>query len=307
MMGFAWLLSMTIFPVFMPRTAVHSWPDTLTDWCVIRAFEKAGCPGYLRKPPALAAAFVAEVSSAIRLQTFSLRTVELLGQLQTAAELAYEQAGGSAYRALRDAAAAAEDAHLETITDQGGCPRQLVHRQRCEAELATCRHRFASQARTAQRRCARAYWAKQRQQWLRPDLVILLPYDHPILRLATLTPVWWALFIRCLHAEFSRHDLPSTHLLNELPRLRRQARAGGPKILAGLVEDWRAAHADELGLPVRLHYHVLKRRCLPRARYARAWFRSRLPGYQEGYVSRATICDLLEAIPSPRNRDWMAN
>lgn len=291
----------------MPRIVVHSWPDTLTDWCVIRAFEKAGSPGYLRKPPPLSAAFVVEVSSAIRLHTFSLRTVELLGHLQAAADLAYEQAGGSDYRALRDAATAAEDAHLQTITRQGGCPHRLAHRERCEAALAACCHHLASHARAAQRRCARAYWAEQRQQWLRPDLFSLLHYDHPILRLADLTPVWWALFVHCLHAEFSRHDLLGTQLLDALPRLRQQARAGSSKVLAGLVEEWRAAHEDELGLPARLHYHVLERRCRTRARYARAWFRSRLPGYQDGYVSRATMCELLEAIPSPRTRDWTAN
>lgn len=291
----------------MPRTAVHSWPDTLTDWCVIRAFERAGCPGCLRKPPALAAAFVAEVSSAISIHTFSLRAAELVGLLQDAAESAYEQAGGLAYRTLRDAATAAEDAHLESLTRHGGCPLRLAHWERCEAELASCRERFATQAQAAQRRCSRAYWAVQRQQWLRPDLFALLRYDHPILRLAEITPVWWALFVRCLHSEFSRRDLPSAHLLDELPRLRRQARAGGPKVLAALVEDWRAARADELGLPARLHYHVLAPRSQNRARYARAWFRSRLPGYQEGSLRRATLCDLLEAIPSPRVRDWTAN
>ena len=93
----------------MSRHPVRSWPHTLTDWCVIRAFKQAGWPGCLRKPPALAAALVTEVSAAIRFQTFSLRNVELIGLQQAAAESACELAGGDAYRATREAAKDAEN------------------------------------------------------------------------------------------------------------------------------------------------------------------------------------------------------
>jgi len=241
------------------------------------------------------------------MQTFSLRTAELCGLLHAAAESAYEQTGGSTYRALRDATKIAEDYHLQSVTRHGSCPHRLARRERCESALVASRDRLAPQAQAAERRCARAYWAAQRQQWLRPDLFALLRYDHPILRLADLTPVWWALFVRCLHAEFSRRDIPSTHLLDELPRLRQQARAGSPKVLAALVEEWRAAYANELGLPARLHYHVLERRSLRRARYTRAWLRSRLPDYQGGKLNHHTLRELLESIPSPRARDWTAN
>lgn len=291
----------------MPRTPIHSWPDTLTDWCVIRAFEKAGCPGCLRRPPALAAGFVAEVSTAISIQTFSLRAAELVGVLQAAAESAYEQTGGSTYCALRDAAMVAEDAHLQTITRHGGCPQRLAHRERCEAVLAACREHLAAPARVAQHRCARAYWAEQRREWLRPDLFAQTRYDNPVLRLATIAPVWWALFVRYLYSEFSRRDLTSFHLLDELPRLRQQARMGGRKVLAALVEDWRITNADELGLPARLHYHVLERRGLARARYAHAWFRSRFPGYAGDYSSHAALRAHLESLMPVSPLDWPRN
>lgn len=105
----------------MPRSPVHSWPHTLTDWCVIRAFERAGCPGCLRKPPALAAAFVGEVSKAVRFRTFSLREAELPVLLEAAAESACELAGGDAYRAVRAAATDAEHEYHHSITRTGHC------------------------------------------------------------------------------------------------------------------------------------------------------------------------------------------
>jgi hypothetical protein len=101
----------------MPRTLrVYSWPHTLTDWCVIQAFQRAGCPGCLRRPSLLSAAFVAEVGAAIRSRTLSYRTAEITGVLQAAAESAYEEAGGAAYRGARDAATTAEDNFLRSIS-----------------------------------------------------------------------------------------------------------------------------------------------------------------------------------------------
>lgn len=291
----------------MPRTRIHSWPDTLTDWCVIRAFERAGCPGCLRKPPALAAAFAAEVSAVIRFRTFSVRSVELMGLCQAAAESAYEASGGEAYRDLRRTTMAAEDDYLATITATSRCARRLAFRAQCETALAVCRQRFAAEAGAAQRRCARAFWAAQRRQWLQSDLFAHLDCASPILRLAEITPVWWGLFVRCLRTEFSRRDLTCFHLLGEMSRLRQQARQDRKKVLAGLVEEWRAAHADELGLPARLHYHVLERRGLERARSVQVWFRSRCPGDREFFANREVRRAILDYLSSVPSRSWAAN
>jgi hypothetical protein len=79
----------------MPRTLrVYSWPQTLTDWCVIQAFRRAGCPGCLRRPSIFSAAFVAEVGAAIRFRTLSYRTAEVTGLLQAAAESAMANFSG---------------------------------------------------------------------------------------------------------------------------------------------------------------------------------------------------------------------
>jgi hypothetical protein len=291
----------------MPRLRPHSWPQTLTDWCVIQAFERAGCPGCLRKPPGLAAAFVAEVAEVIRFRTFGLRSVELLGLCQAAAESAYQTTGGESYRQLRQAAAAAEDDFLSHVTAQGVCEIRRARHEQCKVALDNFRNRLAPEASIAQRRCSRAYWADQRRQWFQPDLFDHLNHDSPIRRLAKITPVWWALFIRCLQTEFSRRDLTSFQLLGALPRLRQQARKSRKKVLSALVEDWRAAHADELGLPAQLHYHVLEPRGLDRARYVQAWFRARRWTYPDCHTDICTKRSLLDHLYSVSERDWTAN
>jgi hypothetical protein len=165
-----------------------SWPHTLTDWCVIRAFERAGCPGCLRKPPALAAAFVGEVSKAVRFRTFSLREAELPVRLEAAAESACELAGGDAYRAVRDAATDAEHEYHHSITRTGHCPQRYARHERCSTAVAIQRQQFQAEINSAQRRFVRAYWAEQRQHWLRSDPFAHLRREHPIQRIATFTP-----------------------------------------------------------------------------------------------------------------------
>jgi hypothetical protein len=144
----AWLW----FTQFMPRRPVHSWLHILTDWCVIRAFERAGCPGCLRKPPALAAAFVAEVSKAVRFRTVSIREAELPVLLEAAAESACELAGGDAYRAVRDAAKNAEHEYHQSITRTGHCPQRYARHELCSTAVATKRQQFQAEINSAQRR-----------------------------------------------------------------------------------------------------------------------------------------------------------
>ncbi len=269
----------------MPRTPVQSWPRTLTDWCVIQAFERAGWPGCLRRPPSLAAAFVAEVSTAVRFRLFFLRSAELAAKLQAATESACEQAGGDSYRTAREATTEAENDYLRSFTRTGHCPQRFARHEECAAALAAHRQEYQVEVSSAQRRCARAYWAEQRQNWLQSNPFVYLRRDHHLMQIAAFAPVWWELFLRCLHTEFSRRDLAQFHLLDVLPQLRRQTRP--KKVLAALVEEWRQSHADELGLPAQLHYHVLARRGQIRARATAVWFNARAPGY----TSDLTVAD----------------
>jgi hypothetical protein len=284
----------------MPRPAIRSWPQALTDWCVIRAFEGAGWPGCLRRPPPLAAAFVSEVSMAVRFRLFFVRPAELAAQFQAAAESACEQAGGDSYRATRESAAAAENEYLCSITRAGHCPERRACHEQCAVALAGQRRQFHAEVSAAQRRCARAYWADQRGQWLRSEPFAHLRENHPVRQIATFAPVWWELFLHHLHAEFSRRDMAQFHLLDELPQLRRQVRPR--KVLAAVVEDWREAHADELGLPAQIHYHVVARRGLDRAREAADWFNARAPGYTSDFqvadAARAHLVDHAATLPT---------
>jgi hypothetical protein len=294
----------------MPRTLrVYSWPHTLTDWCVIQAFQRAGCPGCLRRPSIRSAAFVAEVGATIRSRTLSYRTAEITGVLQAAAESAYEQAGGAAYRGARDAATTAEDNFLRSLSQPDRRALHLAEREQRDAALATLRSHFSAEAAAAQRRSARRYWAEQRQQWLAGDFLSVLRPDHPLRYLARFTPVWWELFVRCLRDEFARCHIPAYHVLDQLPDLRRHARRERQKVLAAVVEEWRDAHADELGLPAQVHYHVLARRGTAKARAVSRWFNARgLPADPAfGMDARHAFADFAQSLPLPPPDHYSAN
>ena len=294
----------------MPRTLrVYSWPQTLTDWCVIQAFRRAGCPGCLRRPSILSAAFVAEVGATIRSRTLSYRTAEITGVLQAAAESAYEQAGGAAYRGARDAATTAEDNFLRSLSQPDRRALHLAEREQRDSALAALRSQFSSEATAAQRRSARRYWAEQRQQWLTGDLLSDLSPEHSLRCLARFTPVWWELFVRCLRDEFARCHIPAFHVLDQLPNLRRHARRERKKVLAAVVEEWRDAHADELGLPAQVHYHVLARRGTAKARAVCRWFKAR--GFPVdpalGRDARHAFADFAQSLPLPPPDHYSAN
>jgi hypothetical protein len=244
---------------------------------------------------------VAEVSNAVRFRTFSLRENELPVRLEAAAESVCELTGGDAYRAVRAAATEAEHEYHQSITRTGHCPERYARHELCSTAVAAHRQQFRAEIAAAQRRCVRAYWAEQRQHWLRSNPFAHFHRNHPIQRIAAFTPVWWELFLRCLHTEFSRRDFTQFHLLDALPQLRRQVRP--KKVLAALVEEWRQTHADELGLPAQLHYHVLARRGQDRAREAAAWFNYRAPGYTSDFnVADSARCHLIEhaaGLPVP--------
>jgi hypothetical protein len=276
---------------------------------VIQAFQRAGCPGCLRRPSILSAAFVAEVGATIRSRTLSYRTAEITGVLQAAAETAYEQAGGAAYRGARDAATTAEDNFLRSLSQPDRRAFHLAEREQRESALATLRSQFSAEATAAQRRSARRYWADQRQQWLAGDFLSDLRPDHPLRCLARFTPVWWELFVRCLCDEFSRCHIPAFHVLDQLPDLRRHVRRERKKVLAAVVEEWRDAHADELGLPAQVHYHVLARRGTAKARAVSRWFKARgFPGDPAlGMDARHAFADFAQSLPLPPTDHYSAN
>jgi hypothetical protein len=188
--------------------------------------------------------------------------------------------------------------------------RNLAERERCEAAIAALRAKFSTEASAAQHRCARRYWTEQSQQWLTDDLLTHLRHDHPLRRMADFAPDWWRHFLACLHNEFSRCHIPSFHVLDELPVLRRRARQARTKVLAAVVEEWRDAHSDELGLPARLHYHVLARRGAAKVRRVTRWLNTRAPRYTLNPNAEQTVQAALRAhtanLPLPPE-DYSAN
>ena len=254
----------------------------------------------------VAAGFITEVSAAIRFRTWVCGESELGVQLAAVAETIFEAKGGLNYLSLRSAAMTLADRKL-------GCECDTLNSRQdttsIERELESFRAEHAVKVREAQHALVRSFWANFRQRPLPEDPFTHLDSDHPLPVIARYNPIWWELFTRRLFTEFARRDLTQYHLLDELSTLRQHTH---PKmVLAARVEEWRAAHADELGLPARLHYHVIARRGLQRARAATAWFNARSPGYaRDASVVAAAHESLWKAVrqftPSAPS-DWSVN
>lgn len=279
------------------------WPEVLTDWCVIRALEQAGCPSLLKESGELQAAFVAEVSAYVRLQALALREVQAESRLIEVAEATCERIGGAAYCAAKDAVENARSAYFvayaraaasNSPSDEespGPLQTQLQH---CETELASHRRRAQPAVRLAQREAAEAFWNRVEVcrvpddffADVRPDSVLaILPFRHA---------TWWGLFVSCLRHLLGRSNPAYSHLLAALPQLR--AEAGRPNqilVLSAVVQEWRETNGERLGLLKDVHFPVLEQRSMVKLSEVEQWFEERAPGYRSDPAVRAAAAERL--------------
>lgn len=316
----------------MPQTAhVYSWPHTLTDWAVIQAMERAGCPECLRDHPALQAALVSLLSAAARLKTVFDRQGEIESILATATESACENAGGTAYRTLRETAAAATRrslashtrAHreyhaemhlsvlepldvnadagrretvdfLHSLIDEAKSDEARTHA--LQEQLAAMRRQLAPAVHAARRRAARAYWAKFAEHWIDDAIFADSPWSSVESRLARIDSAWWwRRFLPALQSRFHRGQPTEYFLHQQMPHLRSIAsQPGQKKVLAGVVDDWRETiGVDYFGLLSPVHHSTLEPRARDKARKVAEWFDHLAPDYSSDGQMRLTAADAL--------------
>ena len=311
---------------------VQSWPQALTDWRVLQAFRRAGCPACLRDPPALQAALVSCVSAAVRLKTGFDRLGEITDILAAVNESAYEKAGGPTYTALRTATAAAVKrslashtrAHYEyraevhlSVLEPLGADADAVRRELCaflhslideaksdeahtrvlEERLAARHRELAPAAASARRRATRAYWAKFAEHWIDDTLFSDSPWPSVESRLARIdSGWWWRRFLPALQSSFRRGQPTEYYLHQQLPILRLlAAQPGQKKVLAGVVDDWREMMgADYFGLGSPVHPSTLAARADKKARAVAAWLDDLAPGYSSVAQTRLAVADALQ-------------
>ena len=317
----------------MPQALpVHSWPQTLTDWAVIQAMERAGFPDCLRDQPALQAALVSLLSAAVRLKTVFDRLEEIEPLLSSATESACEKAGGSAYLTLREAAVTATrrslasharayhkhraDQQLNDLGPDDGHAdperRETVrflhaliaeakadeaHTRLLQDQLAAMCRQLAPAVRAARRRAARAYWAQFAENWIDDSIFKDAPWSSIESRLARIDAAWWwRRFLPSLRSAFQRGQPTEYFLHQQMPALRSVASLPGQKkVLAGVVDDWReTVGADCFGLVSPVHYSMLERRAQNKARAVTDWFDRLVPDYLFNGSVRVAAADALQ-------------
>jgi len=316
----------------MPQTAhFYSWPHTLTDWAVIQAMERAGCPECLRDLPALQAALVSLLGAAVRLKTVFDRQGDIESILATATETACENAGGSAYVTLCKASAAATrqslasharayyehraDQQLNDLGPDDGHSdaerreiatwlRALIeeaksdetHTRALQQQLAAMRRQLAPAVHAARRRAARAYWAKFAENWIDDTIFADSPWPSVESRLARIDSAWWwRRFLPALQSPFRRGQPTEYFLHQQMPQLRSVAsQPSQKKVLAGVVDDWRETMgADHFGLLSPVHHSTLEPRARDKARDVAEWFDRLVPAYTSNGQVRLAAADAL--------------
>jgi hypothetical protein len=317
---------------YMPQTApVYSWPHTLTDWAVIRAMERAGCPECLRDQLALQAALVSLLSAAVRLKTVFERQGEIEAILATATEAARENSGGTAYVTLREAAATATrrslasharahreycvEIHLSVLEpldeDADAGRRETIlflhalideaktdetHTRELQEQLAAARRHLAPAVHAARRRAARAYWAKFAENWIDDAIFSDSPWHSVESRLARIDSAWWwRRFLPSLQNQFKRGQPTECFLHQQMPNLRyAAAQPGQRKVLSGVIDDWREdGGADYFGLMAPVHHSMLDRRARNKAIEVEDWFDHHVPDYSSNPKVRLAAADAL--------------
>jgi len=291
-----------------PRPAQPSWPKVLTDWCVIKALAQAGCPSLFDPAPELQAAFVTEVSDYVRLRALALREARAESLLITAAEATCEQIGGDAYCAAREALEHAQSAYYvayaraqrEAIGNFPFDSEQSRHLhaqlQRCETELTAHRRRAEPAVRLAQREAAEAFWKTFAACRVPDDFFADVRPDSVLAKMPYRQATWWGLFVGCLRHTMGRSNPSYCRLLAELPRLREEAaRPNQILVLSAVVQEWREANAERLGLLQDVHFPVLEQRAFAKRDVVEQWFEQRAPGYRRDSAVREAAARRLYA------------
>ncbi len=305
-------------------TGFSSWTQVLTDWAVSRVWLASDRPRCLEDCPDLAAPFVAEIGAAIRQRRFH-RWAGLLDFTQEqVTEPAFDEAGGPAYQALRDAMETAQfDYFSELCAQRSGRadkPETVVvlrgKMEQLQAAFESTRRRNEPLVTEARRTAARAFWASRDPRVITDTYFADEPMHASAARMSRIHPPWWGLFHRRLQQTFARGHPAEGYLLDELPGLRRHVTKRSKLKLEATVSNWWQNNRSRWGwyAEAEPHYRMLSQRAGDKARELISWFDATAPGYLTDQAVRvslqATLAErLCEAdpwsVPAPDGRSML--
>lgn len=283
-------------------------------------------PPILQNSGEVQAAFIAEVSAYLRFRALHQREAQVAALLEAVTETAPNDAGGSVGREVRTALKSTHSASAPSITlkrqetrgtagstYRGESPTGLSERlQECEWQLDAHHRRAEPAVRSARRRAAETYWAAVTQCRIPEDFFREAQPNSALAGMPANCATWWGLFVRWLGRVVARSNPSYCRLLQALPQLQAEAaRPGQILTLAGLVEEWREANAERIGLLQEIHFPVLEQRAYEKHRFVTEWFQTRAPGYMTDPAVREAAARRLylrlERGPSERFQQYWNN
>lgn len=277
-----------------------SWPQVLTDWGVIGAFQKVGLPPCLKGHPKLAVPLVVEISQAIRRNRLCRESSRVAMLQETVLETTIQRAVGPSHLELQERMEEAQERYVrgllrtrsrivgdEVDPDIATLHAEMVSHQ---TEFEASRRKHAALAWSARKAAARKYWAACPARSIPDTFFADAPVESAAARMQRIHPPWWGAFLRCLQQTLAHGHPAEGHLLDELPRLRAEARV---KTFAAMVAEWQEAHADQWGWYGLVHHRMLAIRAMRKADQVKAWFDAVAPGYLADGIMREQLHEAL--------------
>ena len=236
-------------------------------------------------------------------------------------EPAFDEAGGPAYKALRDEMETAQSAYLSTWcahrsgrTDGPETVEALRGRmEQLQAAFEGSRSRNEPLVDKARRVAAKAFWASRDPRVITDTYFADEPMHASAARMSRIHPPWWGLFHRRLQQTFARGHPAEGYLLDELPGLRRHVTKRTKLKLEATVSDWWQNNRSRWGWYAKAepHYRMLSQRADDKAVELVRWFKATAPGYLVDQAKRASLqADLTKrlreadpwSVPAPGSR-----
>jgi hypothetical protein len=304
----------------------NSWTQVLTDWAVSRVWLAVKAPPCLKGRPELAAPFVAEVGAAIRLRQLQRWPSQVELEQAKVTEPAYDQAGGSAYRALRTEMDSVLNDYLSVWRVQRfGDTRAVAvfeelraRKERLDAAFAATRSRNTPMVNEARKLAAKTYWTAHDRRVLADTCFADEPSHTVIARMARIHPPWWGAFHGRLQKIFAHGHPAEGCLLDALPALRCEADKRSKLTMEATVAGWWLDRQDHWGwyADKEPHYRMITERARTKKTPELIdWFDSTAPGYLADQTVRVSLHAALTerlceadpwSVPAPDGRSMLA-
>ena len=236
-------------------------------------------------------------------------------------EPAFDEAGGPAYKALRDEMEAAQSDYFSAqrvqrsgrADDPQAIATLRVRMEQLQDAFDDTRLQNESHVEKARRVVAKAFWASRDPRVITDTYFADEPMHASAARMSRIHPPWWGVFHRRLQQIFARGHPAEGYLLDELPGLRRHVTKRTKLKLEATVSDWWQNNRSRWGWYAETapHYRMLSDRADDKAVELVRWFKATAPGYLVDQAKRASLqADLTKrlreadpwSVPAPGSR-----